>query len=145
MEDLAKFNLIGAYPSTVKFFRQEPSDGLSGETKTVCVHIAFNMRGCVSLTSKLPQRMLNWDGNRITLPFAVPKNISFQSDIKAIAYENGLGIGDRKIRYPGDKYDEESEIYFLRPKMDDSELNNEILDLAVYVDLANNAHRTVIC
>ena len=121
---------------------EEEENGVRG--RTTCVHMAINLRGCVSLTSKIPQRFLSWDGNPITLPFAVPKNIGFQSDIKAIAYENGLGIGNRKIRYPEDKYDEERETFFVRPCMDDAELNNEILDLAVYIDVLNNAHRLVI-
>ena len=142
LENQAKFNLIGRYPSTVTFFREEEENGNRG--RTTCVHMAINMRGCVSLTSKIPQRFLSWDGNKITLPYAVPKGVKYNSEIKAVAYEDGCGIGDRKIRYPEDKYDEGTEVFFVRPTLDDTELNNDILDLAVYVDIINNAHRLVI-
>ena len=142
LENLAKFNLVGRYPSAVNFFREEEENGTRG--RTICVHMAINLRGCTSLTSKIPQRFLSWDGNKITLPYAVPKNIQFQSEIKAAAYENGLGIGDRKIRYPEDKYDEKHQVFYVRPTFDDTELNNEVLDLAVYCDIMNNAQRLII-
>ena len=142
LENIAKFNLIGRYPSTVSFFREEEENGTRG--RTTCVHMAINLRGCVSLTTKIPQRFLSWDGNKITLPYAVPKNTHFNSEIKAVAYDDGLGIGDREIRYPEDKYDKGNQTFYLRPTFDDTELNNEILDLAVYVDIINNAHRLII-
>ena len=87
--------------------------------------------------------MLGWDGNAVTLPFAVPRNVRYTHDIKKTACIGNLGIGDRKMIYPDDKFDVDNEEFIVRNDMDIAELN-EIADLAIYIQMVNNGARTII-
>ena len=88
--------------------------------------------------------MLNWNGNMVTLPFAVPSNVKYNYEIKDTAFCNNAGIGDRKVNYPKDKYDDENDEFFIRPRMDDAELNAALFDYAIHLELINHAARTII-
>ena len=141
LENISNFKLIGRYPTTAKLFRQAEPD-ISGQG--ICIYLGINMRVCTSLTTKIPIRMLNWDGNEVSLSYAVPRNVRFTHVIKNTAFQMGRGIGDRKMIFPEDKYDEMNEEFFIKSNMDVSEMN-DITDLAIYFDMANNAARTIIC
>ena len=142
LENLSKINMIGIYPSEFKCFRQLDEDQFSGWTR--CIHMTVNLRCSLSLTSKLPARMLNWNGNIVTLPYAVPSNVKYNYEIKDTAFTNEAGIGDREVNFPKDKYDVANDEFFIRPRMDDAELNASLHDYAIHLELINNAARTII-
>ena len=142
VENLGKNKLFGKYPTTINVFNQIDAN-LNGE-KLMCIHAAINYKSCISLGPKITIRMLNWDGNPTTLPYAVPSNTKYTASVRPTAFEGGKSFADKEILYPDDKYDTDNLEYFIKPNMDTAELNAEIPSVALFLELVNNASRTII-